>query len=548
MLTFQLSLCKEIDEFASSDRIPMSTVIDEVVLEDRPDIDLSVLAASLRIEREETITLALDIGSSGVRAALFGGRGDEIRGSHVSLSHDFSEVSSGTDADADALLGFVERAIDVAVARAESFVSRIDYVASCCFWHSLVGVDNEGRAVTPLLGWADTRAARFVDQLRSQFDEAETHPRTGARFHPSYWPAKLLWIKSQQLDLFRRVKRWLSLSDYAFLKFFGDDTTSVSMASATGLFNQQACAWDSELPVAIGISIEQLPPVAPSGHTFRSLTEDYAARWPLLDRAAWFPAIGDGAANNIGAGCVTGDRAALMIGTSGAMRVLFSGTPPKSLPPELFCYRAGRDRVVIGGALSDGGGLLQWMRETLTLDFENDDLQTKLRDIGPDSHGLTLLPFWSGERATGWKSAATGSIVGLTARTRPIDMLRAAMEAICYRFALLAQAIDKVAPGATIAASGNALLSSPAWLQMLADVLGRPVESSQANEASLRGAALLALEAIGKIDSIETIDSPCGEFYEPDPARHEVYARAIERQQKLYEKLIGHRDTETQRT
>src|SRR5437868_2659371 len=517
----------------------MSTVIDEVVLEDRPDIDQLVLAASLRTEREDTITLALDIGSSGVRAALFGGRGDEIEGSQISLSHDFSEVSSGSDAGADALLGFIERAIDVAVARAEGFVSRVDYVASSCFWHSLVGVDDQGRASTPLLGWADTRAAQFVEDLRSQFDEAETHPRTGARFHPSYWPAKLLWLKSQKRELFRKVKRWLSLSDYVFLKFFGDDTTSVSMASATGLFNQQTCAWDSELLRGIGIAIEQLPSVAASGKTFQSLTEDYAARWPLLDRAAWFPAMGDGAANNIGAGCVTADRAALMIGTSGAMRVLFSGTPPQSLPPELFCYRADRDRIVIGGALSDGGGLVQWMRETLTLDFENDDLQTKLRDIAPDSHGLTVLPFWSGERATGWNATATGSIVGLTARTKPIDMLRAAMEAICYRFALLAQAIDTVAPDATIVAAGNALLSSPGWLQMLADVLGRPVETSHVKEASLRGAALLALEAIGKIDSIETIDSAGGEVYEPDPARHQVYARAIERQQQFYEILIG---------
>ena len=167
----------------------MSTVLDEVVLEDRLDVDLSVLAASLRTEREETITLAIDIGSSGARASLFGGRGDEIKGSQISLSHDFSELSSGLDADVEALLSFTERAIDVAVVRAENFVSRIDYVASCCFWHSLVGVDAQAQAVTPLFSWAETRAAGFVDQLRSQFDEAETHPRTGARFDSSPFPS-----------------------------------------------------------------------------------------------------------------------------------------------------------------------------------------------------------------------------------------------------------------------------------------------------------------------------------------------------------------------
>ena len=130
----------------------MSTVLDDAVFEDRPEVDLSVLAASLRPEREETVVLALDIGTSGVRSGLFDSRGDEIAGSQVSLSHEFADLAGGTDSDADALINFVECALDIAVARAESLVSRIDYVACSCFWHSLVGVDSKGSAVTPC--WA----------------------------------------------------------------------------------------------------------------------------------------------------------------------------------------------------------------------------------------------------------------------------------------------------------------------------------------------------------------------------------------------------------
>ena len=516
----------------------MSTVFDEAVLEDRPEVDLAVLAASLRAERETPITLALDIGTSGVRAALFDGRGDEIEGSHCALSnHQHAELGAGVDANAESLANFVTRAIDVAVARAESFVSRIDYVATACFWHSLVGVDDGGRAVTPLLGWADTRAADAVAELRARFDESEVHPRTGARFHPSYWPAKLLWLRSNRGELFRKAQRWLSFSDYFFLQLFGDTSTSVSMASATGLFDQRTCEWDGELLEAIGISSAQLPSIASSGQTVQRLREEYVLRWPLLDRAAWFPAIGDGAANNIGAGCTNRNRAALMIGTSGAMRVLFRGSPPASLPPELFCYRADRERVVIGGALSDGGGLRAWMKDALLLNYDDDELETSLALMEPDAHGLTVLPFWSGERATGWSAAARGAIIGLTSSTKPIEILRAAMESICYRFALLARALDAIAPGATIVASGNALLASRAWVQMIADVLSQAIELSGAREASCRGAALLALETIGKIDSIETVQSESDEVFEPDPARQRVYAQAIARQQALYEKL-----------
>src|SRR5690242_13642344 len=129
----------------------MSTVFDEAVLEDRPEVDLSVLAASLRAEREQVIVLSLDVGTSGARAALFDDQRKQIEGSEISLSNDFASLVTGGDTDADALIEFVARLIDVAVARAESFVSRVDYVASSCFWHSLIGVDAEGRAVTPLL-------------------------------------------------------------------------------------------------------------------------------------------------------------------------------------------------------------------------------------------------------------------------------------------------------------------------------------------------------------------------------------------------------------
>ena len=513
----------------------MSAVLDDVAFDGAP---AALLNPSVHLEREGPVVLAFDVRTSGVSAGLFDSRGSEIEGSQVSLSHEFADLTAGTDSDADALIDFVECALDIAVARAEGFVSRIDYVAPSCFWHSLVGVDNKGRTVTPLLGWADTRAADAVKALRSKFSEQETHPRTGARFHPSYWPAKLLWLKQERSVIFEQATDWLSVSDYFFGRLFGVESTSVSMASATGLFNQHTCDWDLEICEGLGISIEQLPEIAQPGQTFQLSFVDHVSRWPLLDGAAWFPAIGDGAANNIGAGCVAPDRVTLMIGTSGAMRVLFSGNPPAALPAELFCYRADRDRVVIGGALSDGGGLHRWMKDTLSLSYDDDDLEQALAAMEPDAHGLTVLPFWSGERATGWSSSAQGSIVGLTARTKPIDILRAGMEAVCYRFALVRKALDKVAPRATIVAAGNALLSSPAWAQMIADVLGQRIEISGVSEASSRGAALLALEAAGKIDNLETVDSRFANAYEANMVRHARYAEAIERQQKLYEKLI----------
>src|SRR6185436_6972295 len=224
----------------------MSTVFDEAVLEDRPEIDLSVLG-SLSTEPEEIALLAIDIGSSGTRAALFNGRGEELEGAMVTVPNaSLSSLLSGDDLDPDLLSASVIRPIDLAVERAELFVSRIDYVAVSCFWHSLVGVDEHENASTPLLGWADRRAAQAAVELREQLDESIWHARTGCRFHPSYWPAKLIWLARARSEAFSRTRQWLSFSDYLYLRLFGNPTTSVSMASATGLFDQHNCEWDGE--------------------------------------------------------------------------------------------------------------------------------------------------------------------------------------------------------------------------------------------------------------------------------------------------------------
>jgi gluconokinase len=165
-------------------------------------------------------------------------------------------------------------------------------------------------------------------------------------------------------------------------------------------------------------------------------------------------------------------------------------------------------------------------------------LEQELAALEPDAHGLTLLPFWSGERSSGWSTAARGGIFGFTQETKPVEIVRAALEAISYRFAVISKALDEIAPSATIVATGNALRSSPVWQQILSDVLGRSLLYGGSPEASIRGAALLALESAGKIATIEEV-TVVGEWrVEPDMDRHAVYQRGLSRQEDLYKRLI----------
>lgn len=494
------------------------------------------------VDERALSVLALDIGTSSVRAAMFDSLGNEIAGTETRVRRALrTTFDGGAELDAGDAIEQVESVIDAVLAKAPAAsAASIEAVAVSCFWHSLVGVDRAGRAITSVLGWADMRGAQAALELRRHFDERATHARTGCRFHPSYWPAKLRWFKRERPEAYRNVYRWMSFSELLALRFFGETETSVSMASGTGLLDQRFCEWDGELLSWLGVRAGQLPSIAEANRTFSGLTDEYARRWPRLSGARWLPAIGDGAANNIGAGCVTRERVALMIGTSGAMRLLWEDEPPAALPSGLWLYRVDRKRIVLGGALSDGGGLYSWMKDALAIKTDAEAVERALADVEPDSHGLTILPFWAGERSAGWATAARGAILGLTMHTRPVEILRASMEAVAYRFTLIACELHPFAlAGAKTVASGGALRASPLWAQMLADVLGRALTISGVRESSSRGAALLALEAIGKIKSIADAPAPLAETYEPDMARHARYRAGQERQQKLYELLIG---------
>ncbi len=266
------------------------------------------------------------------------------------------------------------------------------------------------------------------------------------------------------------------------------------------------------------------------------LLQPYASRWPQLKDVPWFPAVGDGAAANVGSGCTDPSRVALTLGTTGAMRMIQTELTP--VPSGLWCYRVDRQHLLVGGATSEGGNVFAWVREALRLD---DTVQTEaaLAAFPPDGHGLTILPFFAGERSPDWAGNVQATIHGLTLATTPLAILRASLEAVAYRFAVIEQRLCGRGQGEhRLIASGGALLHSPAWSQIFADVLGRPVVVSAEAEATSRGAALLALRTLGVLASLASVPAADGLAYEPDPARHALYQAAIARQRWLYERLI----------
>ena len=258
----------------------------------------------------------------------------------------------------------------------------------------------------------------------------------------------------------------MSAGEFLFLKFLGKAAASTSMVSAAGLWNQNANAYDSEMLGALPVSLEQFADANGLDTPVKS-----SCPWPELKNIPWFPALGDGACDNVGSGCTTRDRFALMVGTSGALRAAVE-TDEMEIPDGLFCYRIDRTRFVLGGALSSGGGVFAWMKRNLRLPDDNNEIEKELSALQPGLHGLTILPFFAGERSTGWRDDAQAAITGLTENTSPIEILHAALDSVALRFRNVYE-IMQFALGnpRDVVASGSALLHSPVSMQMIADTL-----------------------------------------------------------------------------
>lgn len=415
-----------------------------------------------------------------------------LRRSLVKIEHAPTISNDGSvEFDANDLLQRVEDVTDKAVAQTKR---PIDAVAMCAFWHSLVGVSDRGKPTTPVLTWADTRSRDYTPILRERFDEDVTHNRTGAHFHSSYWPAKLLWTRRERAKIWEQTSRWLSFSDLVAERLFGECVTSISMASATGILDQRKCDWDAELLRYLHVKRGQLPRIARDGETFQ-LTRKFARRWPQLAAANFFLAIGDGAADNLGSDCVSKNKAALMIGTSAAVRVAFEGKVPRRIPDGLWCYRIDSKRIIVGGALSDGGNLYALIKKRFGL-TGNIEAELASRET---PNGLVVIPFFHGERSTGYDENARGTVIGITAEHDGIDVIRAAMEGVAFRLADIYERLGFLTDITEIVASGGALRQSPTWTQIIADTIGQSLTVSDTDESSLRGAALLASETTGKM-------------------------------------------------
>jgi gluconokinase len=490
---------------------------------------------------EPPLVLVIDVGSSSARANLYDRRARLVEDSQVTRPTVLRTAADGTaDLDAAALVHEVEAVVDDALARAGPRAAQIAAVGLDTLVFAACGVGADGGPVTPLYTYADTRARREAQALRAELDFASVYQRTGCPLHTSYLPARLRWIAAADPALARRVRRWLPVGSLLYGRWFETPAVPVSysVAAWSGLLDRHRMDWDEELRRHLRVDADALPAVADYDQACRGLRAAYAKRWPALRDVPFFLAVGDGAAANVGSGCVTPERVALTVGTTAAMRVVLPGVTP-DVPAGLWAYKVGAAETLLGGALSEGGNVFAWATSVLQLP-PSAELDHALGALPPDGHGLTVLPFVAGERSPGWSNDAEATMLGAHPATTPLEVLQAWLEAVAYRLTIVARLLEPhAAPGHEIVASGGAMSASPYWLQTIANAIGRRVRLSRSVELTSRGAAVLALRGLGAWKTLADEAAATEDVFEPDPALSAVYQAGLRRQHELYTRLLG---------
>lgn len=473
----------------------------------------------------------LDIGTSSVRGALYDLRAEPVGGSEARIAYQ-ARVDAEGRAELDARRLVTQcRSVLAGSLGALGPHDRVVAAVTSCFWHGLLGLDAAQRPATAIWLWSDQRSWRQAQALARDPAFASVRSRTGAPVHTSYWPAKLAWCREQAPVVWKQVRHWVSFTDYLYLQLFGVLGTSASMASGTGLRRLDDGCWDRELTERLELQMATLPGRV---EEYTGLRAGARGGLSALARTRWFGATGDGATATVGSDGDRASRRSLTIATSAALRTALPSLPAL-LPDGLWCYVIDEGAYVTGGAFSNGGNLHAWLVDRLRVDERV--VERELRRLPPASTELTFLPLLSGERSPGFAPRATGAVAGLRESTSALELARAGTEAVAALLRPVDRGLDALLQGAgRTVISGGGLVASPGWCQVVADALGKPLSSVRVEEASSRGAAILALRRLG---APAPPPLPLARTWRPRPRATAVYQDLERRLASLYEATVA---------
>lgn len=475
--------------------------------------------------------IGVDLGTTSTKVVLFDTKGHVIASANKGYKL-YRDAPDMAEEDLDEIWeAFTDAMAQVTRAAKDGKILGVSFSSAM---HSLIAFDADWQPLTRVITWADARAVKYTEELKSNGIGQEIYSKTGTPIHPMAPLSKLLWLKNEHTDIYNNAVHYLGIKEFLFNRLFGANKMDYSIASGTGLFNIFNLDWDEQALSVTGITKKQLPePVDP--YTIETgMDPQYAAEMGLDVDTPFIYGAGDGPLSNLGVNAIQPGVAAVTIGTSGAIRVVTDA--PKIDPKgRTFTYALDKDHWVVGGPVNNGGDVFRWARDNMfdsekstaeLLGIDSYDLLTEIASkIPAGADGLLFHPYLGGERAPIWDANARGSFFGLTHNHTRAHMVRAVLEGIIFNIYMVSLALEEVVGDLSAIQATGGFARSPLWRQMAADIFEQPVTVPTAFESGALAATVMAQKALGLIDNLEVIGDMIGEAntYQPNPENYDAY-------------------------
>ncbi len=405
--------------------------------------------------------------------------------------------------------------------------------------HGLVVLDAAGRVIRPAILWNDQRTAAECEQIEQRIGLERLIELTGNRALTGFTAPKLLWLRANEPESYARIARVMLPKDYVRLRLTGEWAIDVADASGTLLLDVANRRWSDEAVDALELRAGWLPPVFESpARTGATTCDGLPAGIPVAAGA------GDCAAAAIGVGIDRPGPLSLVLGTSGVVfAALPSYAPDREARIHSFCHAVPGQWHAMGVMLSAAGSL-QWFHDRLAPGMPFADLVTEAAAWGAGAEGLLFAPYLAGERTPHADPAARAAFTGLELRHDRGALVRAVLEGVAFGLRDSLELIhDLGCPVDRARASGGG--ARGLWLEIVASVLGLPIDLTAVEEGSAFGAALLGGVAGGVFRDVAEAVEACVHVratVEPRSDWEAAYAEIYPRFRALYPSLETLRD------
>lgn len=442
----------------------------------------------------------LDVGTTGCKLTVYNENGRLVCDAY--REYDTIRECGRHEIDANTIFGAVCDVITEVCA-----IHSPDVIGVTTFGETFVALDANGETLLPSMLYTDPRGEDERQSLLRTPGGERITAITGVKPNAMYSMCKIMWIKNNCPDVYKRIKKILLMQDFIIYKLTGVACIDYSLAARTMAFDIREKCWSGEILNAAGIDKELLSRPVPAGNIAGELTADMAARLGAHTRIKIVNGCHDQVSAAVGAGVFEPGHAIDGIGTVECVTPVFDKIPENralydegySVVPYVF------DGAYVCYALSfAGGSVLKWYRDNFAR-YEKEIAKTSGENVfamldkavSDTPTGILVMPHFAGAANPYMDSGTRAAIIGLSFEHTGLDIYKALMEGVTYEIMLNIEHLESfgIVPKTLCATGGGA--TSEVWLQIKADILNRPVTSVDAKEVGTLGACMLAGCAAG---------------------------------------------------